>query len=133
VTAAPSRAYVYPRISPDGARVVLFAGDQNFDLWVWDVLRLTLTRLTFTPDLETYPVWTLDGRRLLLSAERDGARNLYTQAADGTGALERLTTSPNTQNATAITPDGTRLLFTESAPHTNDDVMQVVVTGTRTS
>jgi hypothetical protein len=54
------------------------------------------------------------------------------QAADGTGAVERLTTSPNLQNATAVTPDGTRLLFTETAPQTGEDVMQVTLTGTHT-
>jgi serine/threonine-protein kinase len=130
--AAPPRAYVYPRISPDGGRVVVYGAEPMFDLWVWDVVRLTLTRLTFNRGLDTYPVWTPDGRRLLFASDRDGARNLYAQAADGTGAVERLTTIPNTQNATAITPDGTRLLFTEAVPQTNDDVMQVTVTGTHT-
>jgi Tol biopolymer transport system component len=132
--AAPPRAYVYPRISPDGARVVVYAADQMLDLWVWDIARLTLTRSPFMPDLDTYPVWTPDGRRLLFSSAREGPRrNLYAQAADGTGAAERLTTSPNQQDATAITPDGTRLLFTETPTPTGvGDVMQVAVTGTHT-
>jgi hypothetical protein len=38
-------------------------GDQMLDLWAWDFVRLTLTRLTFTSGLDSYPVWTLDGRR----------------------------------------------------------------------
>jgi eukaryotic-like serine/threonine-protein kinase len=128
----PDADIVNPRISPDGGRVVVYAADQMFDLWVWDVARLTLTRSTFMPGVDVHPVWTPDGRRLLFSSDRDGARNLYAQAADGTGAAERLTTSPNLQNANAITPDGTRLLFTETAPQTGDDVMQVTVTGTHT-
>ena len=41
-------------------------------------------------------VWTPDGRRLIFSSERAGVRNLFWQAADGTGAVERLTESPNT-------------------------------------
>jgi len=130
--AAPPRAYVYPRIGPDGARVVVYATDQMLDLWLWDVVRLTLTRLTFTPGVDTYPVWTPDGRRLLWTSDRDAGRNLYVQAADGTGAAERLTSGSNLQNATAITPDGTRLLFTETAPQTGEDVMQVTMTGTHT-
>jgi serine/threonine-protein kinase len=130
--AAPPRAYVYPRISPDGGRVVVYAAEQMFDLWMWDVVRLTLTRLTFRPGLDTYPVWTPDGRRLISSSDFESARNLYAQAADGTGAAERLTTSPSQQNATAITPDGTRVVFTEATPQTADDVMQVTLTGTHT-
>ena len=58
------------------------------------------------------------------------ARNIFWQAADGTGAVERLTRSDNLQNAEAVSPDGTRLIFTETAPKTNDDVMQVELTGT---
>jgi serine/threonine-protein kinase len=127
--AAPSRLYDYPRVSPDGRRIVVRANDQESDLWVWDVARLTLTRLTFTPGTDIFPLWTPDGRRLLYSSEREGARNLFWQAADGTGAVERLTQSPNTQNATGVSPDGAHLFFTEVSPKTGEDVMQVEVTG----
>ena len=35
----PSRAYVYPRLSPDGTRVAVYAADQEADIWVWDLGR----------------------------------------------------------------------------------------------
>ena len=41
---APPRAYVYPRLSPDGTRVAVYAADQEADIWVWDLGRTTLTR-----------------------------------------------------------------------------------------
>jgi serine/threonine-protein kinase len=121
---------VYVGVSPEGGRVVLYSPDQEADLWMWDVARLTLTRLTFTPGVDIYPVWSPDGRRVVFSSEREGARNLFSQAADGTGAIDRLTRSPNQQNATAVSPDGTRLIFTETAPTTGEDVMQVEMAGT---
>ena len=130
--AAPPRAYVYPRVSPEGGRVVVRVADQEDDLWVWDVTRLTLTRLTFNPSGDNYPVWTPDGRRLIFASQREGAQNLFWQAADGTGAVERLTRSPNVQYSTGVSPDGTRLIFTETAPTTGEDVMQVEMTGSRT-
>jgi eukaryotic-like serine/threonine-protein kinase len=123
---APPRVYSYPRISPDGSRIVLWADDGG--LWAWDLARLTLTRLTFTRGLDMHPVWSPDGRRVFFSSDRDGARNLFAQAADGTGTAARLTTSPNGQDATAVTPDGKQLLFTELAPQSGSDVMQVAVT-----
>jgi eukaryotic-like serine/threonine-protein kinase len=132
---APPRLYSYPRISPNGDRIVVWGNDQEQDLWAWDLARLTLTRLTFTPSLDLYPVWTPDGQRLLFSSGLPGpggGRNLFMQATDGTGAAERLTTSPNPQNASAVTPDGTRLLFSELTPQTGEDVMQVTLTGTHT-
>ena len=128
--AAPPRTYVYPRVAPDGTRIAIYSGDQESDIWLWDLARTTLTRVTFAPGLDLFPVWTPDGRRLIFSSERAGARNLFWQAADGTGAVERLTESPNQQNAVAASPDGTRLIFTETAPNTGDDVMQVQLDGT---
>ena len=76
----------------------------------------------FDPGFDIYPVWTPDGRQLFFSSERAGARNLFAQAADGTGAVTRLTESPNAQYPTSVSPDGTRLVFTEIAPTTGEDV-----------
>ena len=129
--AAPPRAYAYPRIAPDGASVVLASVDQENDIWRWDVARTTLTRLTFDGAFDAHPAWTPDGRRLVFSSERAGARNLYWQAADGTGAVERLTESPNPQHGAAVSPDGTRVIFFESGSKTGDDVMQLQLDGTR--
>jgi len=127
---APPRAYSSPRLSPDGTRIAVYATDQEFDTWVWDLGRTTLTRVTSDPSIDAYAAWTPDGGRLIFSSERAGTRNLYWQAADGTGAVERLTDSPNAQNATAVSPDGRRLIFTEVAPKTGADVMQVELDGT---
>jgi Tol biopolymer transport system component len=74
-------------------------------------------------------VWTRDGLRLIFSSHRGGDRNLFWQAADGTGTVERLTDSPNNQNAVAVSPDGRRLIFTETAPKTGEDVMQLELDG----
>jgi eukaryotic-like serine/threonine-protein kinase len=128
---APPRTYLYPRLSPDGARVAVYAADQDTDIWVWDLVRTTLTRVTFDPGIDLYPVWTPDGRRLIFSSESAGARNLYWQAADGTGAVERLSESPNQQFATAVSPDGRQLIFSETTPKTGDDVMRMELDGTR--
>jgi Tol biopolymer transport system component len=122
---APPRAYVYPRLSPDGTRVAAYVGDQERDIWVWNLGRTTLTRGTFDRAYDAFPVWTPDGRRLLFSSERAGVRNLFWQATDGTGAVERLTDGPSDQNATGLSPDGSRLVFTEFAPKTSEDVMQI--------
>ena len=129
---APPRSYVYPRLSPDGDRLALHIGDKELDVWLWDLLRPTLTRVTSDPGLDTYPVWTPDGRQLLSSSEREGGRNLFSQTAEGSGATTRLTRSPNAQFPTSVSPDGTRLVFTEIATATQaGDVMQLRLDGTR--
>ena len=127
---APPRGYTNPRISPDGGRLAVSALEGEQDLWLWDFARLTLTRLTLTPGADTYPAWSQDGRRVLFASEREGARNVFGQAANGAGTIERLTRSPNFQNPTAVSPDGRQLIFTELGPKTRDDVMQVEVNDT---
>jgi serine/threonine-protein kinase len=127
---APPRAYVLPRLSPDGSRVALFAADLELDLWLWDLSRTTLTRATFDPGVDLSPVWTPDGRRVIFSSGRAGPLNLYWQAADGTGALERLTDSPNVQIPSTVSPDGHRLIFTEDRQKAAEDVMQIELDGT---
>jgi serine/threonine-protein kinase len=129
--AAPPRAYQHPRISPDGTRVALSSIDEENDLWIWDLGRATLTRLTFDPGLDQFPVWTPDGQRIVFSSARSGQLNLWRQAADGTGAAERLTTSTNPQLATGITPDGTAALFFELTPTMGFDLLQVALDETR--
>ena len=120
---APPRAYVYPRLSPDGTRVAVDARDQDFDTWIWDLARETLTRLTFDPRVDSHPAWTPDGLRVVFRSGRHGPFNLFWQAADGAGAVERLTESPNNQFPSAFSPDGTRLVFREETATTGADLM----------
>jgi len=111
--AAPEHAYQFPRLSPDGTRIALYRSDQERDVWVWDVSRSTLSRLTFETNTDSSALWTPDGQRLVFASQRDGAFNLYEQAADGTGMALRLTRSQRPQTPTDITADGTRVLFNE--------------------
>jgi eukaryotic-like serine/threonine-protein kinase len=127
---APPRAFASPRISPDGTRVAVDSYDQENDIWVWDLTRKTLARLTLDPGIDRFPVWTPDGRRIVFSSNRDGVMNLYWQAADNTGMAERLTTSAGAQLTSAVSPDGSRLLFAEVRPKTGLDVMMLGLTPT---
>ena len=56
LAAAPPRACAFPRLSPDGTRVALDIRDQQQDLWIWDLARQTLTRLTDAPAFDQNPV-----------------------------------------------------------------------------
>jgi serine/threonine-protein kinase len=128
---APVRAYNFPRLSPDGTRIAVFAQDEELDLWLWDLPRTKLTRLTLDPRaLEQTPVWTPDGLRLVFSSDRAGVPNLYAQAADGTGSATRLTDSANPQVPTGITADGTRVIFYELTPSRQRDLRLLTLTPT---
>jgi Tol biopolymer transport system component len=121
----PAGAFVSPRISPDGTRVVVNTYDQDSDLWVWDLARKTLTRLTFDPGIDLSPVWTPDGRRVLFSSNRAGAYNPYVRAADGTGAEVRLATSTNAMYPISVTRDEAFVLGIEFKSRTAYDLVRV--------
>jgi serine/threonine-protein kinase len=126
--AAPPRSYVAPRLSPDHTRVAVMAGDVGgADIWVSDLARPGLARVT-TEGTNLSAVW-MDNRRVVISSDREGAPNLFSQAADGTGDVERLTESPNPQNPSAVSSDGTQLVFTETSTTTGDDVMLLALDG----
>ena len=79
--------------------------------------------MTFAAETDSFPAWMPDGQRVVFGSSRDGSvPNIYWRAADGTGAVERLTESPNTQHPEAISPDGTRLVFQEGTPDTGRDL-----------
>jgi serine/threonine-protein kinase len=57
-------------------------------------------------------VWTPDGRRLVFTSQAGGVLgSLFSQAADGSGVAERLAESAFIRRATAVVPDGSRVVF----------------------
>jgi eukaryotic-like serine/threonine-protein kinase len=129
--AVPPRLYSQVRTSPDGTRLALTDADQENDIWVWDLRRRTFTRMTFDPATDTYPVWTADSRRLVYTSQRGGPFNLWWQAADGSGAPERLTNHNTTQAPTALSPDGT-IVFHQVTATMARDLMGMALDGSKT-
>src|SRR5207244_4560698 len=110
---APPRNYAQPRISPDGQQVAVVVRGANDDVWVYDIPRQTLTRLT-SQSRSFAPIWTSDGKRIIYESTRGGALNLFGKAADGSGEEERLTKSRFNQGPSSTSPDGQAMVFLES-------------------
>jgi eukaryotic-like serine/threonine-protein kinase len=115
-TKVPRHAYSYARLSPDGTQLALDARDQESDIWLWHFNRETLTRLTFDPAPDRFPVWAADGRRVFFGSDRTGLSNIFSQAVDGTGAPERVTNSSSQQFPMAVSPDGKTLVYRDASP-----------------
>jgi eukaryotic-like serine/threonine-protein kinase len=120
--AAPPRVYYYPRLSPDGRRIAVEVVEQEQLLWLYDFARDTLSPLTFEVGNIQNEVWTPDGRRVAFATSKDGPINIFWQPSDGSGGLERLTTSENAQFPISFSPDGQLLAFTELNPNTGMDI-----------
>ena len=107
--------YAYPRVSPDGTRVALdIVGAAGRDIWILNLDRMALTRLTDGPTEDMLPVWARDSQRVFFGSDRSGNFDIYSQAADGASAARVEFASPGFQVPLEFTPDGTRLLVYEN-------------------
>ena len=88
-------------------------------------------RFTFGPAVDQFPVWARDGKRVIYASARGGPRNLFSQAADGFGSVERLTHFAIFQTPAALSADGSRLVVIESDSKTGTDMKTIDLTGTR--
>jgi len=124
---AEKRGYADPRISPDGLRLAVTVSESGGDdVWIYDLEREIPTRLTFDPAVDHMPVWTPDSQRVVFDSMREEANhNLFWKAADGTGPVQRLTTSPNGQGARSFSPDGKSLVHHEASPSRNLHVLSM--------
>ena len=113
--AAPARNYEMPRLSPDGRRVAINAADnEGAQIWLYDLARDTLARLTFGGSTNQYPVWTPDGKRIAFMSDKEGLTNIFWQLADGSGGLEHLTVG-NTEVPFSWSPDAQQLAFVNAS------------------
>jgi Tol biopolymer transport system component len=114
--AAPSNAYIYPRISPDGLRIAVLIQDASgINLVTYEWAQNRMTRLTFFKRIGVYfPVWTPDGKHIafeLLSAELSGP-GIYWMRSDGAGEAQQLVAGQNLV-AYSFSPDGKRLAYSQ--------------------
>jgi hypothetical protein len=99
----PSAQYQYmvPRLSPDGRRLAFhdITGSGEYDVWILDLERGTVERLTTEPGRDSEPIWSPDSTRIAyLSTGQPGGPGIFIRRADGTGNDERLTQGTHLPN-----------------------------------
>ena len=116
------RPYATPRLTPDGAALLVQAGD----LWIQDLSRATFTRLAqFQAMLNGFPIWTPDGSRAVYKA----ADGLRIQGTAGSGQNEIIGGTSTFDWAGSVTPDGETLVFMRSSEATSFDVYTLPLHG----
>ena len=97
------------RFSPDGTRIAFHLDDgRQLDVYTYEWARDFTTRLTFSPAVDSNPVWSPDGRSIVFSSSQGVKQlaNLYWAFADGSSEVHRLTESDDIQLATSWHPSG---------------------------
>jgi hypothetical protein len=122
-----------PSISPNGNRVVMQRRDSKTpgqDIWVSDLSRGTLDRVTTGPVNSQAPVWSSDGRQVFFETTRDGVTGIYQVAATGGDAklVIKGTLFPND-----VSPDGRFLLYFQRGQSTRLDLWALPIARDRSS
>jgi Tol biopolymer transport system component len=105
--------YSGPALSPDETQLVVARADQRTetrDLWVFSLAHGTGSRLTSDPADDFNPAWSPDGKWIIFTSNRAGARDIYRVPADG-GIAERIVESRLDKHVEDISPDGRFLIF----------------------
>ena len=121
---APPHPYQWPRVSPDGQKILVTIEGSPPDLWVYDLRSSSLTQLTFDAGAN-FPAWTRDGQRVVFTSARNGPPNLFVTALTQPAAAERVAASDHMQIAGAWSTDGGTLAFVERRPDTGRDILLV--------
>ncbi len=108
-------SYRHPRFSPDGRRVVaerVNTEDGNVDVWLYDIDRHAVTRLTSTAAPDSRPTWSADGTRIAFSSKRSSVYDVFVKSVDTTEPEQTLVTGPGDKLVEHWSADGKYLSST---------------------
>jgi Tol biopolymer transport system component len=122
--------FLDPRVSPDGSRIAVQGADGDNDVWLWDISRGSLARLTLDPGEDETPVWSPDGRWLAWVTQRSGRpRQVMRRRADGSGDEEVVWSTQRHAHLHDWSRDGNQLLATQEGESTSRDIWLVPAAG----
>jgi Tol biopolymer transport system component len=126
-------AFSDPSISTDGRQLAVAIEGAHQDLWLVDMPRRTLSRLTFDPSEEFSPRWTPDGLRLFYALIEIGrVPEIAWRAADGSGNADHVLANDNLALIPgSIAPDGRTLAYVEIVTDDNADIWALPLGGGR--
>ena len=123
------------QLSPDGGQVLLDRNDpqlETSDIWKFDLLRQTGVSLTSNAGVDTYPIWSPDGRRMVFVSNRDGVWGIYQKSVSGNDNEELLLRGDQQLLFTSDwSPDGNFIVYRKHNGKTRVDIELLPLTGER--
>ena len=114
-------------LSPDGQRIAVTSVESgNEDIWIYDLIRSTKTRLTFDDGREARPTWSPSGAEIAYRFSDFRRSSVRRKSADGTGEAVVLVESEAEYRQSLWNPswsqDGRYMLYYDVTPDTMRDI-----------
>jgi serine/threonine-protein kinase len=104
-------------LSPDGTRLaVAIHGEPVGDIWIKDLDRGPLSRVTFDNSIKYRPIWMRDGQSLSYMIEEGQSSAILRRRADGGGSVDTVLTSTRTIAEAAWSGDDAWLAYRITLP-----------------
>jgi serine/threonine-protein kinase len=111
-------------VSPDGTRLAIqIVTEGRSDVWIKQLDRGPLSRLTFGGTENGIPTWSPDGRYVAFGSLRDGDWSTWIKRSDGSGVEEPLVDLDRNIWETQWSSDGEWLVISVNGPPGTDDIM----------
>ena len=117
-------AYGSAKLSPDGTRIVggLTRSGLPSDIWLSDLARGILTRLTSDAASDLFPIWAPDSSRILFMSLRSSGRGIYEKRMDSAEPERLVWRGEGSAILDGWSPDGRFVLFTRQAKESGFDL-----------
>jgi serine/threonine-protein kinase len=96
--------YESPRFSPDGKMLALTLRLPDPDIWLYDIERGSLRRMSFAAGADELPVWSPDGKRIAYAS--NGRQQAFVIPVDGSGQEQPLMKNDSHFHLQSWSPDG---------------------------
>jgi eukaryotic-like serine/threonine-protein kinase len=121
--------YESPRFSPDGKLLALTVRLPDPDIWVYDIERGALRRITFAPGEDELPVWSPDGKRIAFAS--NGRQQAFMVAVDGSGQEEPLLKNESHFHLQSWSPDGKLIAYERLGSSGQYEIWMLPLSGDR--
>jgi serine/threonine protein kinase/Tol biopolymer transport system component len=122
--------YLEPQLSPDNKNIaIVIRNGEDFDIWIFNIQRKTLSRLTFG-GLNRTPHWSPDGKNIaFMKRTKDGKIGIFIKPYDGSGEETQIYSGSNRMYIDYWTRDGKNLIIDKLTDNAQSDLIVIPLNG----
>jgi len=118
------RLYVSPSLSPDDRRLAVYVREgATFDIWIDELDRGIMSKLTFDSTTSSDAAWSPSGQEIIYADNRDGNPDILSRPSNGTGDAKVLVSTPAPEIAADWSPDQRFLIYTGASRETKRNLL----------